>query len=351
MAVEKLAVEQFVKLSRSYPVMDVRSEGEFLQAHIPGAHSLPLFNNDERKVVGTIYKQQSREQAIKKGLEYFGPKMKDMIVFVEKLMAKNPSDKTVMVHCWRGGMRSAGVAWLLDLYGFKVYTLVGGYKAYRNWVLRQFSKQYSIINLGGFTGSGKTLILHELDKRGEAVIDLEGLAGHRGSALGRIGLPEQCSNEMFENKLASQLYFVSMDHPGKQIWIEDESMRIGSVSIPHAFWPSMRNSKVYFVNIPFNERLNNLVLTYGVLNKSELGDAIKRIEKKLGGLETKNALLHLENNNFYNCFHILLCYYDKLYLKSLHTRDSLETNMSQIECETVDIIKNTDTIIQERNGR
>ena len=112
MAIQKITVEEFVKLSLAHPVFDVRSEGEFSHAHIPGAFNLPLFNNEERAVVGTIYKQSSRELAIKKGLEFFGPKMKDMIVFVEKTIAKtNPENKTVLVHCWRGGMRSAGVAW------------------------------------------------------------------------------------------------------------------------------------------------------------------------------------------------------------------------------------------------
>lgn len=215
MAVEKISVERFVELSRLFPVIDVRSEAEFGHAHVPGADNLPLFNNEERKVVGTIYKQQSREMAIKKGLEYFGPKMKEMIVFAEKVNARlDNQNKTFIVHCWRGGMRSAGVAWLLDLYGFKVYTLAGGYKAFRNWVLKSFEKPWKINIVGGYTGSGKTILLEELGNAGEAVIDLEGIAGHRGSAFGRIGLPEQTSVEMFENKLA-----VALDSIEKNIQI------------------------------------------------------------------------------------------------------------------------------------
>ena len=154
MAIQKITIEQFLELAKQHPVLDVRSPGEYKHAHIPGAHSLPLFSDEERKNVGTAYKQQSRETAIKIGLDYFGGKMRGMVEEVEKLIVDRGSltgkpsnneqrtSNNVLVHCWRGGMRSAGVAWLLDLYGYKVYTLVGGYKAYRKWVLAQFEKDY-----------------------------------------------------------------------------------------------------------------------------------------------------------------------------------------------------------------
>ena len=162
MAIQKITIEQFLELADQYPVLDVRSPGEYLHAHIPGAYSLPLFTDEERKVVGTAYKQQSRETAIKIGLDYFGVKMRKMVEEVEQLLLdlkpKSPenneeNNRTFIVHCWRGGMRSAGVAWLLDLYGFKVYTLVGGYKVYRQWARRQFEKPHSFTILGGYTGS------------------------------------------------------------------------------------------------------------------------------------------------------------------------------------------------------
>jgi tRNA 2-selenouridine synthase len=268
MGIEKTTVERFVALSQQHPVIDVRSEGEYDHAHIPGAYNLSLFNDEERKVVGTIYKQQSREAAIKKGLDYFGPKMSRMISFIEEIKEKNQStDKTVLVHCWRGGMRSGGVAWLLDLYGFKVYTLVGGYKSFRNWALNSFKREWNFNILGGYTGSGKTIILEALKERGEAVIDLEGLAGHKGSAFGRIGLPAQDSVEMFENKLALELYKTSEAIPNKSIWLEDESQRIGSVSIPHDLWNTIRKKKVFFIDVPFENRLEYLVETYGILDK------------------------------------------------------------------------------------
>ncbi|HNJ96285.1 MAG TPA: rhodanese-like domain-containing protein, partial [Ferruginibacter sp.] len=174
MAIKKLTIEEFLALAKEFPVLDVRSPGEYNHAHIPGACSLPLFTDEERKVVGTTYKQQSREAAIKIGLDYFGVKMRRMVEEAESIATnhkpqtsnlKHGTSNTVLVHCWRGGMRSAGVAWLLDLYGFKVYTLVGGYKAYRKWALAQFEKEYSFQIIGGFTGSGKTDVLRSLPQQ------------------------------------------------------------------------------------------------------------------------------------------------------------------------------------------
>ncbi len=348
MGIEKTTVERFVALSQQHPVIDVRSEGEYDHAHIPGAYNLSLFNDEERKVVGTIYKQQSREAAIKKGLDYFGPKMSRMISFIEEIKEKNQStDKTVLVHCWRGGMRSGGVAWLLDLYGFKVYTLVGGYKSFRNWALNSFKREWNFNILGGYTGSGKTIILEALKEKGEAVIDLEGLAGHKGSAFGRIGLPVQDSVEMFENKLALELYKTSEGIPTKNIWLEDESQRIGSVSIPHDLWNTIREKKVFFIDVPFENRLEYLVETYGILDKVELCEAIQRIEKKLGGLETKTAIAFLQENNIKECFSILLKYYDKLYRKSLEKRENLKELLKEIKSITTDKNINAALILKQ----
>ena len=194
MAIEKLHIEKFLELAKQHPVVDVRSPGEYAHAHIPGAYSLPLFTDEERKIVGTAYKQQSREQAIKIGLDFFGGKMRKMVEEVEQFVRsselnsattqlKTQHSKTVLVHCWRGGMRSAGVAWLLDLYGFKVYTLVGGYKKFRNHVLETFNLPFNLKILGGYTGSGKTELLKTLKEKGETIVDLEGIARDRKSVV------------------------------------------------------------------------------------------------------------------------------------------------------------------------
>jgi tRNA 2-selenouridine synthase len=324
MAIEKINIEKFLELATQFPVIDVRSPGEFNHAQFPGAYPLPLFTDEERKIVGTAYKQQIRQSAIKIGLTFFGVKMKNMVDDVEKIIAdrkieetvasNNGNDNlqtsrhnTVLVHCWRGGMRSGAVAWLLDLYGFKVYTLNGGYKLFRRWTLEQFDKPYKLKILGGYTGSGKTLLLQELEKKNFPVIDLEKLANHKGSAFGAIGENPQPSQEMFENLLALQLFTKTSENKNlPEIWLEDESQRIGKVIIPNAFWETMRDSPVYFLDIPFNERLNFLVDTYGNFEKEKLAEAIDRIQKRLGGLETKNAQSFLSENNTKECFRILL---------------------------------------------
>ncbi len=348
MGIVKVPIEKFVELSFLYPVLDVRSEGEYEHAHIPGAISLPLFSNEERKVVGTLYKQQSREEAIKKGLEYFGPKMKDMVLFAENIVDhEKTGNKTLLVHCWRGGMRSAGVAWLMDLYGYKVYTLIGGYKAFRNWTIEENKTETALHIQRGYTGSGKTIVLQALRTIGEPVIDLEDLAGHKGSAFGNIGLPKQPSQEMFENKLAIVLHKTKKSFGERAIWIEDESQRIGTNNIPYDFWLMMRKSPVTFIDIPFEERLNYLVDTYGKLNSAELKEAILRIQKRLGGLETKTAIEEIENNNIKGCFAILLAYYDKLYRKALDKREDPRPEITNVPLALVCGEENAKKIIKK----
>jgi tRNA 2-selenouridine synthase len=324
MAVQKIDILQFLALSEKHPVLDVRSPSEYAHAHIELAISLPLFTDEERKIVGTAYKQESRENAIKIGLEYFGPRMRQIVEEVEAL-----NSKTILVHCWRGGMRSGAIAWLLDLYGFTVYSLEGGYKAYRNWIINQFEENHNLKIVGGYTGSAKTLLLHKLEMEGHSIIDLEALANHKGSALGGIGLPPQHSQEMFENLLGTDLF---KKQGKKPLFVEDESQRIGNTLIPNSFYNQMKASTVYFLDIPFEARLTYLVVEYGVLPKDKLADSINRIQKRLGGLESKNALTFLEENNMKECFRILLNYYDKWYLKGSLKKDSLV----KIPSETID---------------
>ncbi|MES2890518.1 MAG: tRNA 2-selenouridine(34) synthase MnmH [Bacteroidota bacterium] len=351
MAAEKITTAELFELMNIHPVLDVRSPGEFKHAHIPGAYSLPLFTDDERKVVGTAYKQESRQIAIKHGLDFFGVKMKLMVEEVEALVKKQAAGSlknTVIVHCWRGGMRSAAVAWLLDLYGFKVYLLTGGYKTYRQWANEQFEKQYSFQVLGGYTGSGKTLVLHELKQRQQPVIDLEKLANHKGSAFGALGESAQPSQEMFENLLAKELHSISGNSLNDaRIYLEDESQRIGLLNIPNALWQQMRKSPIQFFDVPFEDRLDYLTLAYGKFDKEKLVNAVIRIQKRLGGLETKNAIGFLLENNQRECFRILLKYYDKWYSKGLYNRDNLSTLLNTIPCTTMDIRSMTNILINE----
>jgi tRNA 2-selenouridine synthase len=368
MAVHRIHIDEFLELAKTHPVIDVRSPGEYNHAHLPGAISMPLFSDEERKQVGTAYKQISREQAIKIGLDYFGPKMRPMVEQVEAVCSRQTADSSlptancILVYCWRGGMRSGAVSWLLDLYGFKVYTLIGGYKKFRNHVLDNFKKSYHFNIIGGYTGSGKTELLKTLKEKGEKVIDLEGIANHKGSAFGAIGLPPQPTQEMFENLLSCQLSDVGCqeDLPTAGcslqtgcIWLEDESQRIGLVNIPGDIWKNMRSSKIWFLDIPFEERLKHIVPEYGALDHEKLIAAIERISQKLGHLNAKTAILLLKEGKISESFEILLKYYDKFYFRSLHNREGLEALLHTVNCKSVStenadiLLRNTAAVSQK----
>jgi len=360
--VQKTDIEQFLELSQKYPVIDVRSPIEFNHAHIPGAYNIPLFTDEQRKVVGTTYKQEGREKAIKKGLEYFGPEMNLIVEQAESIVISHskkiavsefgktpqPGNKTILLHCWRGGMRSDAIAWLLNVYGFKVYLLTGGYKKFRRYILDSFSYPFQFKILGGYTGSGKTELLKTIRQNGEKTVDLEGLANHKGSAFGNIGMPAQPGQEMFENylglELRKQLEGVDISNFEKQngqpsdsncIWIEDESQRIGQVNIPHEFWKTMRVSPVFFLDIPFEVRLEHVVREYGGLDLEKLEAAIDRITQKLGSLNAKKASELLKEGKINESFEILLRYYDRVYLKALHNRETVHSLLHTIECKSI----------------
>ena len=347
MAIKKSDTESFIELGKTCPVIDVRSPGEYEHAHIPGAYSVPLFSDEERKVVGTAYKQKNRETAIKLGLDFFGPKMRQMVETVEAIVKKHAapgysvSGKQILVHCWRGGMRSAAVAWLLDLYGFNVYTLVGGYKKYRQYVLAQLELKYPFKVLGGYTGSGKTYVLEEMEKRKRVVINLEFIAKHKGSAFGAIGMPKQPSQEMFENLLAKEL---AEKKEEDEIWVEDESQRIGLVNVPINLWNHIRTCTIFFLDIPFEERLKHITEEYGQLNRERVKAAIIRIGKRLGPLETKTALQLLEEENITECFRILLKYYDKWYLRGLNNREGLNEILTSVPAPNVHAVENANRL-------
>ncbi|RYE06659.1 MAG: tRNA 2-selenouridine(34) synthase MnmH, partial [Sphingobacteriaceae bacterium] len=232
--IHQISIDEFTLL-KEVPLADVRTPAEFAQGHVPGAFNLPLFDNEERVKVGTTYKQQSREEAILLGFDLTGNKWSG---FIKDALKVSPQKK-IAVHCWRGGMRSGAMAWALNLYGFEVYVIKGGYKNFRRWVLQQFENRYQLCVLGGMTGSGKTKILHQLKNLGEQVIDLEDLAQHQGSSYGTLGKLIQPTQEQFENNFALQL---STLNKNCRIWVEDESLTIGQRVIPNPFWHQMRNA-------------------------------------------------------------------------------------------------------------
>ncbi len=288
------------------PVVDVRSPAEYAAGHIPGAVNIPLFSDMERAAVGTIYKNSGNRDAVIAGLEYVGPKMAG---FARKAVELAPR-REILVHCWRGGMRSASMAWLFETAGIKTLTLKGGYKTYRSQVLGSFGRPFDLRIIGGETGSGKTEILHAIGRSGEQILDLEALASHRGSSFGALGQAAQPSVEQFENNLFHALDQVD---PSRPLWIEDESKSIGRVYLPAPFWAMKTAAPVFRVRIPFEVRVQRLVNDYGHFPKDVLGEAVMRIAKRLGGLETQNAMKALETGDLAKTVRITLRYYDKAY--------------------------------------
>lgn len=314
--IRRVNIEEFLATGRSLPIIDVRTPAEYARGHIPGAHNLPLFSNEERAVVGTIYKQKGPDEALLQGLDYVGPRMRTMVGEAGRLAPQ----QAVAVHCWRGGKRSDSLSWLLDFAGFDVQVLIGGYKTYRQYVLDYFnSNDFNILILGGHTGAGKTEVLHYLRSMGEQVVDLEGIAHHKGSAFGALGEIPQPSVEQFENDLVRA--FQEVD-PGRRIWLENESRSIGKVFIPEPLWDKMRSAVTINLAVTLPVRVERLVADYAGYPKTDLIDSFQRIRKRLGGQHLKAAIEALHADDFAAAAEIALRYYDKTYSYGLEQRDS-----------------------------
>jgi len=333
-----ISLEEFFELRKTLPILDARSESEFEQSHIPHSLNLPILNDEERIKVGTIYKKQGSEEAVLAGFELVGPRFHTII---KKALILFPN-KEIVTYCWRGGMRSQIMSWLLAMAGFKIYRLKGGYKTYRTYTFEQVKKPLNLMVLGGKTGSGKTILLHHLAKSGEAILDLEQLANHKGSTFGGIGQEKQPSVEQFENLLAEALILLK---GAENIWVENESRKIGKVILPDAFYHQLITAPMIEIERSIAERVKQITLEYGSLPKEELKQAVTRIGKKLGGLRLKEALDAIDEGNHAAWIQNMLIYYDKAYTFDIerHPREkidiiSLEAISVEIACER--LIKN-----------
>ena len=301
-------------LCGSLPVIDVRAPREFARGHIPGAFNVPIFDDAEREEIGKLYKSAGQSPAIARGIELAQARADSLVTQVRELVN---DQSEFIVHCWRGGMRSAGFAWLFENDDLQAKVLEGGYKAFRRAAHIAFAQPRRIIVLAGLTGSGKTNLLHHLNKAGDQVIDLEGLARHRGSSFGGLGQPPQPTGEAFENELF--LRWHRMD-PNRPLWIEGESRFIGRIQIPQPIWDQMSAAPMIFVEVDLDRRVEFLVADYSHLPTDELRSAIQQIAKRLGGLRLKQALASLEENDFGDFARQALAYYDKTYLDTLAKR-------------------------------
>jgi tRNA 2-selenouridine synthase len=296
-------------LAAAGPLLDVRSPGEFGRGHIPGAVNVPLFDDAGRAEIGTLYKQQGRTEAVRRGLALVGPRLEELGGRLLELAAAAPR-QPLRIHCWRGGMRSGSVAWLAGTLDLSVLLLAGGYKAWRHWVLRQFERPWPLRLLGGRTGSAKTELLLALREKGVAVIDLEGLAHHRGSSFGGLGQPPQPSSEHYENLLAAALAPLE---GAPEIWLEAESVQVGRCRIPAGLWRQMKQAPLLEVRRPLEARVAHLVRLYGVQDPAGLTEATLRIARRLGPQRTAAALAAIEARDWAAASRQMLDYYDSCY--------------------------------------
>lgn len=305
---QSFTVEQFLQCLKDHQILlaDTRSEDEYAHAHIPGAVNLPLLRNEERKTVGTLYKNKGREAAILKGFELVSPRAEEMVETARKMAAS----ESVHLYCWRGGMRSNLMASLLETKGFHTAILKGGYKAFRNWVIETNALPRKVLVLGGGTGSGKTAVLQQLRAAGEQVIDLEQIASHKGSAFGALGLPAQPSHEQFENLLA--LEWAALD-PNRTVWLENESRSIGSCILPANIYALIRNSEMIEMQVNIDQRKERIKKEYGCFPAEILTAIARKIEKRLGPQHLKDAIESLEAGDLDHTILTVLNYYDKTY--------------------------------------
>jgi len=304
-----MLIEKFLQKRGDCCLIDVRSPSEYKQGHIPGAVNIPLFQDNERAIVGTLYKQRGKYEAVKAGLDLLGPKLSAILRQSLNVIKGNE----VLIYCWRGGLRSESFAWLLNLSEIKCQVLKDGYKAYRRFHHTTFLTYYQLMVLGGPTGSGKTEVLHEIKMKGHQVIDLEDLANHKGSVFGGIGNSPQPTTEQFQNNLFEAFYILDRHKP---IWIENENQVIGNVALPEIFYEKIICSPLVQLQISKNTRIQRLVNDYGPLNKEEITKAISKIEKRLGNLNMKISIKALDEGDLTQTADILLTYYDKAYHKS-----------------------------------
>ena len=301
-------------LEGDYAIIDVRSPGEYRRGSIPGAINIPLFDDEERVLIGTLYKNEGAGEAKKRGIEVVSGKLADIYRRVE---AVEQGGKEMVVFCARGGMRSGSLMQLLSALGHGVHQLEGGYKAYRKYVLENLdaligSKKVVVIH--GNTGTGKTELLRMLQRKGFPAVDLEHMANNRGSIFGTVGLGESRQQKDFEALLFNRLKGIDKDY----IVVESESPRVGRVYLPNRLVEGMKAGVHILVECSLDKRIKRIVDEYIGIRQDdvlkEIRDSIIRLRGELGSKKTDTLLELLQLGNYDEIVRILLKeYYDPKY--------------------------------------
>ncbi len=305
---DSLALEQVL-------FIDMRTPAEFSKGHIPGAYNLPLFENEERAEIGTLYKQVGPETAKSRGLDIVAPRLPGLVRTISEYASLG---KEIVIYCWRGGMRSGSVVSVLAMMGIRTRQLQGGYKAYRNYVLERlqgFTVQAKAVVLCGSTGTGKTQLLYHLARLGVPVLDLERLANHRGSVFGHVGLGGCCTAQSFDSLLLAELERVNQ---GDYFVVECESKRIGNLYLPECLYEAMQVGYKVLVKTPLALRVSRLCEEYvqedNAASVKALIASMQRLQKQCGQRKIAEWTEQLEQGDFPNVIETLLKeYYDPIY--------------------------------------
>lgn len=312
----KLTIEEIYNL-KNVLYIDVRSPSEYKESTIPGAINLPLFSDKERKEIGTLY-QKNKSLAYEKGFLTGSSRLFNIYKEIKSLA--HTDDYKIIIFCWRGGMRSKSIACNLSMMNMNVFQLIGGYKAYRKYVLKElktFKDTFDYITIHGNTGVGKTILLKELEKKGQPVLNLEELANNRGSMFGSIGLGHSINQKMFDSLLFDKM---RMNDKG-YFFIESESRRIGNIMLPDFLMTSIKKGKHILIQATMEQRIENIMNEYLPVNdKDKIIELISNNQYfiKQKGIKWVESLLGLlMNDDYYNFIRILLLeYYDPLYYYS-----------------------------------
>lgn len=314
--IKTVKIEEALKLENSIFV-DVRSPAEFNEATIVGSINIPIYNNEERALLGKIYNTKGSNIAIEKGLEIASYKLVDIY---NKFKVLKNDYSNIIVFCWRGGMRSRSIASILYLVRLNnVFLLEGGYKNYRKYIFNKLNKldiNFELIMLHGMTGVGKTALLNILEQKGFSVINLENMAKHRGSVFGDFGINNTVSQKMFDSLLYNHISNIKDDF----VFIEAESRRIGNLFIPDRLFNCMKKGDHILIKASLESRVNRILHDYVFTNQNYL-ENVEDIEKRIINLsktlgeKTCGLLIELLKKRDYISVvkALLINYYDPLY--------------------------------------